>query len=198
MNFKVKDYYYKKAKSEKFLARSVYKLEEIDQKYKIFKNAKQVLDLGYAPGAWCQYSLQKSQKGTNVVGIDIKDINLNLSSMHKNLTLLKKDIFDCDDITFFDVEKQFDIVLSDMAPNTTGIKMVDQQGSLELVEKVFNILDLVLEANGSMVIKVFDSQDAQKYIKSQKSLFKNYNLFKPKATRDISKEFYVIGQGYKK
>jgi len=92
----------------------------------------------------------------------------------------------------------FDVVLSDMAPNTTGIRSVDQDRSLALVEKVFEILPVFLKENGNLVIKVFDSQGAQDYLKSQKHLFEKLNFLKPKSTRSVSKEFFVIGKKYLK
>lgn len=196
MNFKVKDHYFKKAKKEDFLARSVYKLEEIDQKFKVINKGNSVVDFGYHPGSWTQYTSRKVGDEGKVVGIDIRPLNKKL--MHiKNISLFEQDIFEVQETSQLGVDHKFDVVISDMAPNTTGIRSVDQDRSLNLVEKVFEVLPVFLKGNGNLVIKVFDSSQAQKFLKEQKNLFKQYDFLKPKSTRSISKEFFVIGRGYK-
>lgn len=195
-NFKVKDHYFNKAKDENFFARSVYKLEEIDEKYKILKPGMQVVDFGYHPGSWIQYTSRVIGDEGRVVGIDVREVNKKLSGV-KNVRVYQKDIFDIHDLSQLDVEGQFDVVLSDMAPNTTGIKSLDQDRSLNLVESVFGLLPRFLKPGGNFVIKVFDSQNAQNYLKEQKNLFKEFHYLKPKSTRSISKEFFVIGKSFK-
>ena len=195
-NFKVKDHYFNKAKSENFLARSVYKLEEIDEKYKIFKPGLQVVDFGYHPGSWIQYVSRVIGDNGTVVGIDIRELNKQLTGI-KNVRVYQKDIFDIHDLGQLGVERQFDIVLSDMAPNTTGIKSLDQDRSLNLVESVFGLLPRFLRPGGNFVIKVFDSQFAQNYLKEQKGLFNEFHFLRPKSTRSVSKEFFVIGKNFK-
>lgn len=195
-NFKVKDHYFNKAKSENYLARSIYKLEEIDQKYKILKPGMLVVDFGYHPGSWIQYTSKIVGDEGRVVGIDIREVNKKLSGI-PNVRVYQKDIFDIQDLKHLDVDSQFDVVLSDMAPNTTGIKSVDQDRSLNLVESVFGLLPKFLKPGGNFVIKVFDSQNAQNYLKEQKNLFKEFHYLKPKSTRSISKEFFVIGKNFK-
>lgn len=195
-NFKVKDHYFNKAKSENFLARSVYKLEEIDEKYKILKPGMQVVDFGYHPGSWIQYVSRVIGDNGTVVGIDIRELNKTLTGI-KNVRVYQKDIFDIHDLSQLGVEGQFDVVLSDMAPNTTGIKSLDQDRSLNLVESVFGLLPRFLKPGGNFVIKVFDSQFAQNYLKEQKGLFNEFHFLKPKSTRSVSKEFFVIGKNFK-
>lgn len=195
-NFKVKDHYFNKAKSENYLARSIYKLEEIDEKYKILKPGMLVVDFGYHPGSWIQYTSRILGDEGKVVGIDIREVNKKLSGI-KNVRVFQKDIFDIHDLSQLGVEGQFDVVLSDMAPNTTGIKSVDQDRSLNLVESVFGLLPKFLKPGGNFVIKVFDSQHAQNYLKEQKNLFKEFHYLKPKSTRSISKEFFAIGKNFK-
>lgn len=195
-NFKVKDHYFEKAKKENFLARSIYKLEEIDEKYKVLKPGMQVVDFGYHPGSWIQYTSRVIGDEGLVVGIDIRDVNKKLSGV-KNVRVYQKDIFDIQDLAHLGVEGQFDVVLSDMAPNTTGIKSLDQDRSLALVESVFGLLPKFLKPGGNFVIKVFDSQFAQDFLKQQKNLFGEYHYLKPKSTRSVSKEFFVIGKNFK-
>jgi 23S rRNA (uridine2552-2'-O)-methyltransferase len=196
MTFKVKDHFYKKAKDENYLARSIYKLEEIDAKYKVLKVGDNVLDLGYYPGSWIQYTSKKIGPNGKVIGIDIKPVNTKLQSL-KNVTVYEKDIFDINGPSDLSIDNYFDVVVSDMAPNTTGIKSVDQIKSLELVQKVIEVLPKLLKENGNFVIKVFESQEAQDYFKSIKDLFNKISFLRPKSTRSVSKEYFVIGEGYK-
>ncbi len=197
MKFKVKDHYFNKAKKDNFLARSVYKLEEIDQKFGVLKAGDQVVDMGYHPGSWIQYTSKKIAENGKVIGIDIRPLNKKIAHL-KNVELLEMSIFDVAEPKDIGAEGHFDVVLSDMAPNTTGIRSVDQDRSLALVEKIFEILPIFLKENGNLVIKVFDSQSAQDYLKSQKHLFEKLNFLKPKSTRSVSKEFFVIGKNYLK
>lgn len=195
MGFKVKDHYYKKAKKENYVARSIYKLEEIDQKYKILNKGNLVLDLGYYPGSWTQYASKAILPGGKLVGIDIQEINKKIQTID-NVTLFQKDINDVKSLQELGVEDKFDVIISDMAPKTTGIKSVDQARSLQLVEMVFYHLPNFLKPDGNFVIKVFDSNDAQVFLKENKKLFKEFNLLKPKSTRSVSKEFFAIGRGF--
>ena len=195
MGFKVKDHYYKKAKKNNFLARSIYKLEEIDTKYQILKKGDMVIDLGYYPGSWIQYTSKKIGFDGHIVGVDIQKINSKLESID-NVTLFQKDIFNIFNVEEICMTKKADVVLSDMAPSTTGIKSVDQIKSLNLVEDVFNKLNVFLKPMGNIVIKVFDSNDAQEFLKAKRKHFKELINLRPKSTRSVSKEFFVIGKGY--
>ncbi|MFZ4713011.1 MAG: SAM-dependent methyltransferase [Bacteriovoracaceae bacterium] len=196
MTFKVKDHFYKKAKNENFLARSVYKLEEIDARYKVLKKGDLVLDLGYYPGSWVQYTASLVGPTGIVVGIDIKPVDQRLSNL-ENVKVFQKDINDIKDLSELGVHSLFDVVLSDMAPNTTGMRSVDQDRSLNLVEMIFYHLPQFLKPGGNLVVKVFESQKAQDYLKAQKSQFLEYNFLRPKSTRSVSKEYFLIAQGYK-
>lgn len=195
MTFKVQDFYFKKAKKENFLARSIYKLEEIDQKYGIIHKGDRALDLGYHPGSWIQYTSSKVGPDGRVVGIDIRPLNKVLLKI-KNVKVFEMDIFDVKSNQDLGEDEAFDVVVSDMAPNTTGVRSVDQIRSLNLIEQVFSHLPIFLKEGGNFVIKVFDSHDAQTFLKSQKKLFKEFHFLKPKSTRSVSKEFFVIGKGF--
>lgn len=196
MSFKVKDHYFKKAKKENFLARSVYKLEEIDDKYKVLHKKNNVVDLGYHPGSWVQYTSRVVGPEGSVIGIDIKPVNKKLLSLG-NVTLFEKSIFDVTHPSDLGRDSFFDVVLSDMAPNTTGVRSVDQDRSLNLIEEVFHVLPVFLKPGGNMVIKVFDSHGAQVFLKDNKKKFQEFSLLKPKSTRSVSKEFFAIGKGYR-
>lgn len=196
MTFKVKDFYYQKAKKENFLARSIYKLEEIDQRFKVIEKGDIVMDLGYYPGSWVQYTSDKVGEKGKVVGIDIQGVNKKLSSL-KNVALFEKDVYEVKDLSELGVDNKFDVLVSDMAPKTTGIRSVDQDRSLNLVEMVFFLMPNFLRKGGNLIIKVFDSQSAQDYLRQQKNLFNEFHYLRPKSTRSVSKEFFVIGKGFK-
>jgi 23S rRNA (uridine2552-2'-O)-methyltransferase len=194
--FDVKDHYYKKAKQENYLARSVYKLEEVDNKYNIVSKGDHAVDFGYHPGSWTQYLSRKVGEKGSVTGIDIRPLNKKLLPI-KNIKLFEKSIFDVEQMSDLDRDSFFDLVVSDMAPNTTGIRSVDQDRSLNLVEMVYHLLPTFLKPGGNFVIKVFDSSDAQKFLRENKKIFNEYYQLKPKSTRSISKEFFAIGKGFK-
>ena len=190
MSFKTKDHYYKKARKEKYNARSVYKLEEIDKHFKLIKKGQNLLDLGYFPGSWSQYCAKKVGRQGKVLALDLQGPQENLQSFQQ-VEMKRMDVFE------FQTDQLFDGILSDMAPQTTGIKSVDQAKSLELVEKVFNLSKDLLKPEGFIIVKVFDSQEAQSFIKDQKRKFLSFKLFKPKSTRSVSKEFFVIANNLK-
>jgi 23S rRNA (uridine2552-2'-O)-methyltransferase len=198
MSFKVRDHYFYQAKKEDYLARSVYKLKEIDEKHKLFKKQMTVLDLGYHPGSWIQYALEKVGKQGRVVGLDIRPIQLGLSEI-ENVSLYQKDIFTITSVQDIDthLEDLFDIVCSDMAPNTSGIKTVDQLKSLQLVENVFALLPILLRPGGSCVVKIFEGKGVQELFKEQKLRFEEFHLLRPKSTRSQSKEIFVIGKKFR-
>ncbi|MCB9094625.1 MAG: RlmE family RNA methyltransferase [Halobacteriovoraceae bacterium] len=195
MSFKVKDFYYKKAKKENFLARSVYKLEEINKKFHIINKGDNVLDLGYYPGSWIQYISQVIGGQAVVVGVDIQEVQEKLNRQ-PNVRLFQKDINEIETLTELGVDSKFDCLTSDMAPKTTGIKEVDQARSLNLVEEVFAKMDVFLKEGGHFVIKVFEGHDAQVFLRSQKKTFCETAFFRPKSTRKVSKEYFFIGKGF--
>lgn len=196
MTFKVKDHYFHKAKKDNFLARSVYKLEEIDERFKILSKNDKVIDLGYHPGSWIQYTSQIIGPSGIVIGADVRDINNKLLNL-KNVRLFQKDVLTIETMEELGVSDQFNVVLSDMAPNTTGIRSVDQDRSLALVEMVFSLLPKFLKHGGNVVVKVFESNDAQVFLKTQKNRFAEFHYLRPKSVRSVSKEYFVIGKGFK-
>ncbi len=196
MTFKVKDHFFHKAKKENFLARSVYKLEEIDERFKILKKNDQVIDLGYHPGSWIQYTSQKIGPEGLVIGADVRDINTKLQNL-KNVRVFQKDVLTIESMEELGVSDQFNVVLSDMAPNTTGVQSVDQARSLNLVEMVFHLLPRFLKTGGHVVVKVFESNDAQLFLKEQKKHFSEFHYLRPKSTRSVSKEYFVIGKNFR-
>ncbi len=196
MVFKVRDHYFKKAKKENFLARSVYKLEEIDKKFHLLKKGDHVLDLGYYPGSWIQYTSSVILSDGFVVGIDTQEISRGLLLLG-NVRLFERDIFTVHHPSELGVEDKFNVILSDMAPKTMGTQFVDQARSFDLVMAVFERLPVFLKYGGKLVIKVFEGEDSQKFFKEKRDTFREIKYFRPKSTRSTSKEMFVIGLGYK-
>ena len=195
MGFKVKDHFYKKAKEEGFAARSVYKLKEMDKKYRLFNRKDRVLDLGYYPGSWAQYAAGKVGQDGLVVGVDLSPPQTNV--FEGRVAFFQKDVFSLTNLSQLNLDTKVNILLSDMAPKMTGIKSVDQTRSLELVEKVFDMMEAFLEKDGKAVIKVFDSGDVHAALKARKKMFKQFHYVRPKASRSSSSEFFVVGQGHR-
>lgn len=196
--YKPQDYYFKQAKKEEYPARSVYKLKEIDEKFHIFKSGDLVLDLGCFPGSWILYAQKAIQPKGKVIGIDLKPIAISSEAI-----FLQKDIFKLktEEIQNLldknNLPDKFDVIISDLAPSTSGIKDVDSERSLELIKKAFSFISLLLKKEGSFVCKAFEHYDVHFLVKKMSSSFKFSKMFKPKATRKRSKEIYVILCGWK-
>jgi len=185
------EFYTELAKKQNYPARSVYKLKEIDEKYRIFKHGDKVLDFGSAPGSWLLYISEKIGNNGVVTGIDIENVNI---PKKNNITFFKKSIFDLQESDLKD--KKFDAVVSDMAPNTTGLAFVDAGKSLELVEESFKLAKRFLKPGGNFVCKIFDSSSTSKFFNIMEKHFKFSKRFRPKAIVKQSKELYIIGCGF--
>ncbi len=182
--FNRKDYFYKKAKEEGFRSRAAYKLLEIQKKYKIFKKGDYVLDLGCAPGGWIQVAIRFIGKNGKIKGIDLLDVK---PFNNSNIEIIKGDIFDYD----FSQEK-FDVIISDMAPNTSGIKHADYFKSYELCETAFYIAKKSLKNHGNLVLKIFQGKEFNELRGKLKKNFKIISVFKPKSSRSTSSETYLV------
>ncbi len=192
---KIKDYYFKKAKQEGYPARSVYKLKEAQSKFKLLRRGYNVLDLGAAPGAWSKYTSEIVGKKGKVVAIDIKNIN----PPAPNVITIKADVFNIlpkELLEQIGKNKKFDVVLSDMAPNTTGRKDVDHLRSIALAEAALNICKEVLKKGGDFFCKVFEGSDLPAFRKFCQNHFKNVKVFKPKSSRSESVEIFLYAQGF--
>jgi len=192
MAYKPKDHYYKKAKEQNFAARSVFKLEEIDQRFRVLKPGQTVLDLGASPGSWSQYASQKIGAGGRILGVDLSPVNVKLS----NAVFIQADLRDLALEQVFQEHgfvPPFDLVLSDMAPKTTGIRITDQARSMELCELALDIARRFLRPGGHFVCKLFHSDDFTKLREEIKKSFEKFEAVKPDSTRKISKEIFLVG-----
>ena len=188
---KIKDHYFHKAKSDGYVARSIYKLEEIDKKHRLLNSGDQVLDLGCSPGSWLQYAAEKVGGKGRVLGVDLQGVKL---SLPKNVKVLQADIFD---IKVQDLEMNggmIDVILSDMAPKTTGIRSVDSQRSLDINLRVLQISEEILKPNGILLVKAFQGETLNLLRKDFKKLFTEVKLCKPKSSRSESVEIFLLGQ----
>lgn len=192
-NFVTKDHYFDKAKTLGFKARSVFKLSEIDDSLKLFKRDAKVLDLGCAPGSWLQYVATKLGPGGLALGVDLTPV---AESIHPRIRTVVDDCFSLSPESIalhLGQDTRFDIVLSDMAPKTTGIKHVDQIRSFDLAESALGIAEQVLVPGGHVVIKIFAGAEVSHLIARMKRLFLVVKQMRPKSVRAPSKEFYVVG-----
>ncbi len=187
MAFNPKDRFFHKAKAEGFLARSAYKLDEIQKKFKLIRPGDLVLDCGAAPGAWSQIAAKVIGSQGFVVGLDLKVIDLKLD----NGFFYQMDVFNFDPKILRD--REINVLLSDMAPNTTGVRNVDQARSADLCREVLKLSETHLKTNGHLVMKLFEGPEVEKIAKDLSRLFSSSKRLKPEAVRKGSFETYFIG-----
>jgi 23S rRNA (uridine2552-2'-O)-methyltransferase len=198
-DYKKPDYWQQKARKEGYPARSVYKLKEIDEKFGFFRKpgALRVLDLGAAPGSWSLYVLRKAPGF--LAAADLAPLS---REFDKGLFDGGNFFFIQGDITSADVRETlfskgpYSVIISDVAPATTGNHTVDAARSLALAEEVVSYAENALVQGGSLAVKVFQGGDSAELLKRIKSLFKTAKSFKPQACRGESVETYYIGTGY--
>ncbi len=183
-----KDFYFRKAKSEGYLARSIYKLLEVNKKYNLIKKNDKVLDIGCSPGSWTQACLKLNV--SEVIGIDIQEVKVE----DEKFTFIKKNI------NKINLAKlgNFDVVLSDIAPSTSGNKDLDAYKSYELSLKSLETAKKVLKENGNFLVKVFQGEEFESLLSEIRKNFSFVKSFKPKSTRSASKEIYIIAKDYRK
>ena len=194
---KVRDYYFNKAKEDNYPARSVYKLEEVQKKYGFLRKGDVVLDLGCQPGSWSMYAARIVGPQGLVVGVDIQEGKKTNISGAARIVWLCQDITADDAVTALQrIAGDFRVVLSDMAPRTSGNKWVDQQQSLRLARRSLEIAEELLEKGGNYFSKVFQGEDVPDFISDVRARFKVTRIIKPKSSRSESREIFVLGMGY--
>jgi len=188
------DYYTRRAKKEKYPARSVYKLQEIQHKYNLIKKGHSVLDLGCYPGSWLLYAAKLVGKTGKVTGVDIQPVTLTLPGQ---VSVLTGDIlhYSTESLLNKSLGNRFDVILSDMAPSTTGSPAVNSFRSTELCRAALSIAGEKLVTGGSFVCKIFQGEDFQDFVLAIRGCFDRHKIFKPKSSRKASREIYMIGMG---
>ena len=190
INKQRRDIYVRQSKIEGFRSRAVYKLKEINQKFKILKNGQSILDLGGAPGSWSQY-LSKNLKNTKLLTIDLLEIEeiKDVKIIHGDFTEEK---YKNEIKNFFN--HKIDLVISDMAVNTSGNKNLDAIVTGELALNAMNFSLEVLKINGQFVTKIFMGSSFNEIVSNSKKYFKETNVFKPPSSRKDSKETFIISR----
>ena len=188
INKQRRDTYVRQSKVDGYRARSAYKLIEINEKFKIFKGGMCVLDIGAAPGSWSQY-VSKIVKNGKIISVDLKKME-----KIENTIQIKGDFTNQDtqeEVKNF-LEKRFDVVMSDMAVNTTGIKNIDSIQTGELCKEAMIFSKDVISNNGFFISKIFMGSTFNEIVALGKKFFKEMKVFKPKSSRKDSKESFII------
>ena len=188
------DHYTRKAKKENYPARSVYKLQEVQKKFRVMKKGDSVLDLGCSPGSWLMYAAELIGSGGFAAGLDLKPAKMDVPPHARALV---GDVLSDGPELLKSLDKEFDVVLSDMAPSTTGHKETDSFRSFELCGAALEIARDFLAPGGNFVCKIFQGAEFKEFTDAVKNSFESMKIFKPQSSRKGSKEIYVIGIGKK-
>jgi 23S rRNA (uridine2552-2'-O)-methyltransferase len=191
---RLNDHYLLKSRADAYRSRAAYKLEEIDQKYRLIKPGQKILDLGAAPGSWSQYALRKAKGKARIIAIDLLEI-----SPIEGVTIIQGDIRDPEN------QKQIlelapnglDLILSDMAPDTTGVHHADTENSAQLVHLALDMAEKLLKPGGAFVAKVFEGSEYKELLDRTRKLFGFAKSFNPKASLNRSRELFLVAQNFK-
>ncbi len=185
------DRYYKRAKKEQYASRAVYKLAEIDKRFGLLRPGGRVLDLGCWPGSWSQYCAERVGPGGAVVGIDRNPVEVALPSQVRTL---RGNVFEVDPTTLLGDLEAFDAVISDMAPDTTGIRFTDVTRSVDLVERALALADELGSPDCVFLAKIFVGHGFDELLGHMKARFRKVKTVKPDSTRSGSMEQYLVGR----
>jgi len=183
-----KDFYVKKAKKQGYLSRAAYKLIEIDNKFKILEKSKKVLEFGAAPGGWSQVALDINPK-IEITAIDLLELKIN----HPQITFYKKDYLK---FNYSKKENYFDLILSDIAPNTTGHQSTDHLRISSMLFDIIELLDRVLIDGGIFVTKIWKGSEEKELINKLKNKFEIVSYFKPDSSRKDSAEIFIVAKNF--
>jgi len=188
VNKQRRDTYVRQSKVDGYRARSAYKLIEIDEKFRIFKGGMNVIDIGAAPGSWSQY-VSKVVKSGKIISIDLKNIEKIKNIIFIQGDFTKKNI---QDQIKNHLKRESDVVMSDMAVNTTGIKEIDSIQTGELCKEAMIFSQEILSEKGFFISKIFMGSTFNEIVALGKKIFKEVKVFKPKSSRKDSKESFII------
>ncbi len=189
LNRQKNDQFVKKAKQLGYINRAAFKLEEIEQKYKIIEYSKEILELGSSPGGWTQVILNYNRK-TNITCFDLLDMKIN----NQRIAFYREDFLK---YNFTNLKNKFDLVLSDVAPNTTGHQSTDHLRISQLIYEVIDRLEIILKKQGSLIFKIWKGEEEKEIIKMLKKIFDKVEYFKPKSSRQESSEIFIISRGFR-
>lgn len=190
-----RDPYVKQARRSEYRSRATFKLQELDHKDKLLRPGQTVVDLGAAPGSWSQYAAKRVGPSGTVIAVDILPME-----PIRNVRFIQGDFTDdrvfqgCVDAL---EGTRADLVISDLAPNLSGIRVTDQARSMHLAELVLEFACQTLAPGGDLLIKVFEGADMDQFRRALVQRFQRVTARKPRASRGASREFYVLARGYK-
>ena len=189
VNRQKNDQFVMKAKQLVYINRAAFKLEEIEQKYKIIEHSREILELGSSPGGWTQVILNYNSK-TNITCFDLLDMKIN----NQSIAFYREDFLK---YNFTNLKNKFDLVLSDVAPNTTGHQSTDHLRISQLIYEVIDRLEIILKKQGSFIFKIWKGEEEKEIIKMLKKIFDKVEYFKPKSSRQESSEIFIISRGFR-
>ena len=188
LNRNKRDFYVKKAKKQGYLSRAAFKLIEIENKFHFIANSKKILELGAAPGGWSQVALEINPK-IEITAIDILDLKIN----HPQINFYKDDFLSFD---YSKKENYYDLILSDIAPNTTGHQSTDHLRIATMLFDIIELLEKVLVTDGSFITKIWKGSEEKEMINILKKKFKLVSYFKPDSSRKDSAEIFIIAREF--
>ena len=188
LNRNKRDFYVKKAKKQGYLSRAAYKLIEIENKFHFIANSNNILELGAAPGGWSQVALEINPK-IEITAIDILDLKIN----HPQINFYKDDFLSFD---YSKKENYYDLILSDIAPNTTGHQSTDHLRIATMLFDIIELLEKVLVTDGSFITKIWKGSEEKEMINILKKKFKLVSYFKPDSSRKDSAEIFIIAREF--
>ena len=184
LNRQKRDHFVKKAKKKGYLSRAAFKLVEIENKYKVIEKSKYVLEFGASPGGWSQVVLEVNPR-IKITALDVLDFKLN----HPNVFFHKEDYLN---FNYDKLKKNFDLILSDIAPNTTGHQSTDHLRISNMIFDIIKILDKILAKNGVFICKIWKGSEEKELIKTLKSKFNTVSYFNPESSRKDSSEIFIV------
>jgi len=189
-----KDVYRRMAKKEGYRSRAAFKLAQIDRKYKVFKPGQVVIDFGCAPGGWLQYISKAIGDEGFALGVDLKP----LGYISKNVDTIVADVKDKDtrDRIVKRLPRRADVVTSDLSPSISGIWELDVSRQMDLISRVCELFPSILKEGGDTIIKVFQGNDLNEFLKNIRKNFKEVTTVKPPASRQESSELYLLCKGF--
>jgi 23S rRNA (uridine2552-2'-O)-methyltransferase len=190
------DYYSKLAKQRNYPARSVFKLQEMQERFSLIREGDKVLDLGSAPGSWSQFCLKHIGLKGRLVAVDLQPVEI-LEPSDGRYRFIRGDILAEAVVAELQGLGPFDVILSDAAPRTSGSGLVDAQRSLEIAERVLDIAEQILNPEGYLVVKLFQGGEETRLLQRMRSVFRRARAFKPRASRGESRETYFLGQEFR-
>ncbi len=188
-----RDQYRKLAKENNYRSRAVYKLSQLNKSYHILKKGMKIVDIGSAPGGWLQLASKVVGKGGMVIGVDLKSID-----PIPNVITIIRDVDDTETLSLIlkYLDGKADLVLSDLAPNVSGLWEIDHLKQIDLTRKALEITKKILRVDGNALYKLFQGETTSEFIADTKRIFSNVIITKPDASRKQSSEIYLLCKGY--